>query len=212
MKQAKGFTLVELLMAMAVASAIMGTALVLATQVQKSFLSQVDGAAVQQEARYAMDWIARALQSAGSNASEITVAACPVAGTPFRAIRRDPNADGVHSDVRLNSDIGPPNGLLGGLAGACTEAGEDVTISHDAATRTIRRRDNNLDAAAVPMSDTIITQLLFQYFRASGAVAVSDDQTASVRVTITASTPAPDGNTGLPRTFTLVSDVRMRAR
>ena len=199
-------------MALAIGATIMGTALVLTTQVQKSYRSQLDGAAVQQEARYALDWISRALLSAGSNPSRITVGACPAAGTTFRAIRRDPNADAVHNDIRIHADISPPNGLLGGLGGACTEAGEDLTIAHNAATSTITVRDNNVGGAAVPMSDTVVTQLLFQYFSANGAVAATDDATATVRVTIAARTPAIDAYTRQRLTFTLVSDVRLRSR
>jgi prepilin-type N-terminal cleavage/methylation domain-containing protein len=212
MKDAKGFTLIELLLAMAISATVLGTALLLTTQVQKSYASQVDGASVQQEARYAMDWITRALQSAGSNPTEITVSACPTAGTAFRSLRRDPNADGVQDDIRIHADIGPPNGLLGGLGGACTEAGEDLTIAYDAATRTITRRDNNLEAAAVAMSDTVISQLQFQYIRASGLPAVTDDQIAVVRVTVAARTPSVDQYTGQFVTYTLTSDVRVRSR
>ena len=212
MKDVKGFTLIELLLAMAISATVLGTALLLTTQVQKSYATQVDGASVQQEARYAMDWITRLLQSAGSNPTEITVSGCPAAGTTFRALRRDPNADGVQSDIRIHADIGPPNGLLGGIGGACNEAGEDVTIAHDAANRTITRRDNNLDAAAVNMSDRVITNLQFAYIRANGMAAVTDDQIAVVRVTVAARTPSVDPYTGQFVTYTLTSDVRVRSR
>lgn len=208
----RGFTLAELLVSMAVGSLVIGSAMLLTGQMQKSYGSQIDGAAVQQEARYAMDWIARALLSAGSNPTRITVSDCPVAGTPFRAIRRDPNADGVNDDVRIHADLNPPNGLLGGPAGACTETGEIITIAHDAATRTITRQDHSVDTAAVSMSDTVITQLLFQYFSANGAAAATDDAVATVRVTITAQTPAVDAYTNQPVTFTTSTDVRLRAR
>ena len=213
MKDAKGFTLVELLLAMAISATVLGTALLLTTQVQRSYASQVDGASVQQEARYAMDWITRTLKSAGSNPSELTVGTCPVAGTVFRAIRRDPNADGVQNDIRIHADISPPNGLLGGGGGApCNEAGEDVTIGYDTVNSTITRRDNNLDAAAVAMSDRVISQLQFQYIRANGAAAVTDDQIATIRVTVAARTPSIDPYTGQFVTYTLTSDVRVRSR
>lgn len=212
MKDARGFTLVELLVAVAVGATVMGAALVLTTQVQKSFNSQLDGASVQQEARYALDWISRALAQAGSNPSTINVSACPVAGTAFRSVRRDPNADGIHNDIRLHSDSSPPNGLLGGLGGACNEAGEDITIWHDAVNRIVTRRDNNLDAAAVPMSAGVISQLLFTHLDANGNASATDDATATVRVTITARTPARDPYTGQFLTFTQVADVRLRSR
>lgn len=208
----RGFTLAELLVAMALGSLVVGGAVLLTGQMQKSYGSQIDGAAVQQEARYAMDWISRTLVSAGSNPTRITVSDCPLAGTAFRSISRDPNADGVHNDVRVHADVNPPNGLLGGLAGACIETGEIITIAHDAANRTITRQDHSVDAAAVSMSDTVITQLLFQYFTANGAVAATNETVARVRVTITASTPTVDAYTNQPVTFTTSADVRLRAR
>ena len=208
----RGFTLAELLVSMAVGSLVVGSAVLLTGQMQKSYTSQIDGAAVQQEARYAMDWISRTLLSAGSNPTRITVGDCPAAGTAFSAIRRDPNADGVNDDVRVHADINPPNGLLGGLTGACNEANEVITIAHDAANDTITRRDHNVDVAAVSMSDTVITQLNFQYFSANGAVAAVDDAVSVVRVTITASTPDVDVYTNQPVTFTTSTDVRLRAR
>lgn len=209
---ARGFTLAELLVSMAIGSLVVGSAVLLTGQMQKSYGSQIDGAAVQQEARYAMDWISRALLSAGSNPARITTAACASVGVPFRAIRRDPNADGVHNDVRIHADLNPPNGLLGGPAGACNETGEIVTIGHNVTTRTITRQDHAVDAAAVPMSDTVITQLTFQYFSANGAAATTDDAVSRVRVTITARTPAVDAYTNQPVTFTTSADVRLRAR
>ena len=212
LNDARGFTMAELLVAVAVGATVMGAALVLTTQVQRAFTSQLDGAGVQQEVRYAMDWISRALMQAGSNPTTMTVSACPAAGTAFRTVRRDPNADGVHNDVRLHADVSPPNGLLGGLAGACTEAGEDITIGYNAVDRTITRRDNNIDAAAVAMSGNVFSGLLFQYLDANGNAAATDDATATVRVTITGRTPAIDPHTGQPLTFTLVSNVRLRSR
>ena len=208
----RGFTLAELLVSMAIGSLVVGSAVLLTGQMQKSYDSQTEGAAVQQEARYAMDWISRTLLSAGSNPTRITVGDCPVAGTAFSAIRRDPDADGVNDDVRIHADINPPNGLLGGLGGACNEANEIITIAHDPANATITRQDHSVDVAAVSMSDEVITQLLFQYFTANGAVAAVDGTVSVVRVTITAATPDNDPYTGQPVTFTTSNDIRMRSR
>lgn len=212
MRSQTGFSLTELLVAMAIGSVVLGSAVLLTGQVQKSFGSQVDGAAVQQEARFAMDWITRTLQSAGSNPDTITTSDCPAAGTTFRAIRRDPNADNVQSDIRIHSDLNPPNGLLGGLLGVCNEQNEIITIAHDAANRIITRQDHVVDVAAVQMSDTVITALLFEYLDANRAATVFDDAIAWIRVTITARTPNNDPYTGQPLTFTATSDVRVRAR
>lgn len=208
----RGFTMVELLIAMAVTATTIGTTLLVALQLQQSYYAQLDGAAVQQEARYALDWITKDLTSAGSNPSTISVSACPQNGTAFTGIRRDPNGDGVQNDIRIHADIAPPNGVLGGVAGACTEAGEDVTIAYDAAAQAITRRDNNTQNAAVPMTDSVISQLSFTYLDANRLPAATDDAVAFVQVTVVAQTPRPDVRTGQPATFTLNSEVRVRSR
>lgn len=209
-----GFSLVELLVSSVIVTAMMGTVIMVASQLQRSYASQVDGAGVQQEARFALDWITRTLVSAGSNPQDITVGACPAAGTAFRAIRRDPNGDGVQNDVRVHADINPPNGVLGGAGGVlgCTESREDITIAYDAANRTITRRDNNVDAAAVPMTDTVINGLLFTYLDNNRAVTANDAAVAFVRVTLQAATLQRDAYRGAPLTFTMSEEVRVRTR
>lgn len=207
-----GFSMVELLVSIAITSVVMGSVLLVASQMRQSYYTHLDGAGVQQEARYALDWISAELTAAGSNPSNVSVSSCPANGTAFRAIRRDPNGNGVQDDVRVHADINPPNGLLGGGAGACSEAGEDVTIAHDAVNRRITRRDNNLDAAPVAMSDSVITQLRFTYLTAARAAATTDDAVAYIGIAVTAQTPRPDPYTGQPVTFTLTSEVRVRTR
>jgi Tfp pilus assembly protein PilW len=206
-----GFSLLELLMAITIGVAIMGSMVAMASQLQKSYYSQLDGAAVQQEGRFALDWIVRTLQSTGNNPILITTSACPSTGTTFRAIRRDPNADGVQNDIRVHSDLNG-NGLLGGLSAACTEANEDITISLDTVNNTITRRDNNIDASALAMTDGVITGLTFTYL-GGDRVATADDAAVSfVQVTVTSRTPTVNAQTGQQTTFTNTAEVRVRTR
>ena len=181
-------------------------------QLQRSYYQQIEGAAVQQEARFALDWIVRELSSAGNNPMSVSTGTCPAAGTVFRGIRRDPNGDTVHNDIRIHSDLNG-NGLLGGLTTAtCTEAGEDVTIQLNTGTSTIQRRDNNTEAALVDMSDSVITGLTFAYLDTNRAVTTADAAVAFVRVTITSRTTTLNGNTGQQQTFTETAEVRVRTR
>ena len=213
MSSAAGFSMLELLIATTIGAAILGPIVMVTGQLQTSYARQLDGGAVQQEARYALDWMTRTLASAGSNPSKVSVSACPAAGTAFRAIRRDPNGDNVQNDIRIHADINPPNGLLGGLTtGACTEAGEDITIAYDAANRTITRRDNNIDGAAVAMSDSVISQLAFTYLDVNRAAAATDGLVAFIQVTVSAQNPTADLALGQPLTFALTSEVRVRTR
>jgi Tfp pilus assembly protein PilW len=207
-----GFSLVELLMASTISVAIMGSIVLVTSQLQRSYYSLLDGAAVQQEGRFAIDWIARTLVSAGNNPIMITVSPCPSTGNTFRAIRRDPNGDGVQSDIRIHSDLNG-NGLLGGLAtDACTEANEDITIALDTTNNTITKRDNNTDAAALAMTDTVITGLTFTYLDCNRATTALDAGVCFIRVAVISRTPTLNNNTGQQTTFTETAEVRVRTR
>ena len=142
----RGFTLIEFLIAAGISLAVVGATVALTARMQQAYSTDLDDVAVEEEARYALDWIARLLRSAGSNPYGITLSPCPVANTTFQALRLDPNGNGAQDDVRIQGDINPPNGLLGGAAGNCAaEPGEDVTIALDAANRVITSQNNGVD-------------------------------------------------------------------
>ena len=212
LRAAGGFTLVEMLIASLVSLITLGVAVQVATQVQRGYTRQLDAAAYEEEARYAIDWIERTLRSAGSNPYAITVSNCPVAGTAFVALRLDPNANGLDDDIRINADVGLPNGLLGGDAGACVAADEDITIAFDAATQTITRQDNNLDAAPIPMTDSVITGLQLTYLDSNRVATADPAAIAFVGVAVTAQATQMNANTGGFDTITLNSEVRLRSR
>ena len=208
----RGFSLIELLIATLIGSAMLGAAVLITTQVSRGYTSQLDGAMVQEEARFALDWIEEALRSAGSNPYGIAASNCPAAGTAFLAIRRDPNGNAVMDDIRIQADVNPPNALLGGLAAACGEAGEDITIAHDPAAQTITVVDNNLGGAPTPMTDGLITQLQFTHLDAGRVVTANENAIVFVQVTVTAQGPNRDQQLGQPATVTLTSEVRIRTR
>lgn len=187
-----GFTLVEFMIAMAITTSVLGASIVIATQVQEAYTSQLDDAAVEQEVRYALDWIARYLRSAGSNPYS-----CPV----FQAIWIDPNGNDEDDDVRVQADINPPDA-------DCTDSDEDVTIALDP--------DNNVitldsGAGAVPMTDPIITNLEFTYLNSSRNVTTNESQIAYVGIQVTGRSEGRNATTGFTE-FTLSTEVRLRAR
>jgi prepilin-type N-terminal cleavage/methylation domain-containing protein len=208
-----GFTIVELLVAMTISVFVLTATMLVASQVQSSYDIELEAAAARNEAQFAMAAIARELRAAGANPYGITTAPCPAAGTAFSAITRNPDGDALPDDIRFHADINPPNRALGGAAaGSCTEAGEDVTISHDPVSRTITRRDNNTEAAAVPFTDGVITNLAFEYLDTNRAVTANDAVVCFVRGTVTAATRRPHPGSGQPVTFTVTEEIRVRVR
>ena len=138
--------------------------------------------------------------------------ASPCRTVRWPARRSDPNANGLDDDVRINADVGLPNGLLGGDAGACVEADEDITIAFDAATQTITQQDNNIDATPIPMTDGVITGLQFTYLDSNRVVTADPAVIAFVGVAVTAQATAMNANTGGLDTITLNSEVRVLSR
>lgn len=210
----RGFTLVEFLIAIAITAAVLGGTVVLATQLQQAYSTQLDDVTVEEEVRFALYWIAQALRNAGTNPYDIAAWLCPGTGTVFQAVRLDPNGNGVDDDVRIQADMNPPNGMLGGPAGVCDEAGEDVTIEHDPGALVITRLDNNTDTDGLPdtMTEPVISELLFTYLDSSRTVTTNPDLVTYVQVRITGQSQAYNANLGEATTSTLETEVRLRTR
>ena len=208
----RGFSLVELLIVSFLTTAVVGSAVMMASQVQKGYSHQLDDAGVQQETRFVVDWIAKTIATAGSNPYRIVTSGCPAVGTAFAALRFDPDGDGIQDDVRIQADINPPNGLLVGVTGMCNEAGEDITIAHDPQLNAITRRDAATDIAAVPITSGVFTQLLFSYLQADRTATTVPAAAAYVRVSLTGRSTSPNQETGDFQTFAYSSEVRLRSR
>jgi Tfp pilus assembly protein PilW len=196
-----GFTLVEFLVATLIMSLVLGGTVGLATRISEGYQSQLDDSVVEQEARYALDWIARDLRSAGSDPYNV------IAGN--QGIFLDPNGGADNNDsIRVQADINPANGVI---AGAGT--GENVTIALDLANRVITRADTG--AAATPMTDAIFTDLSFTFLDASRTVTATSDLVAYIRVSVTARSRGRSPNSATAGGFTtatLGTEVRVRTR
>jgi Tfp pilus assembly protein PilW len=197
-----GVSLVELLIATLVASVAMGAALGMAAAVQQAYAYELEDAAVQHDARFALDRIADAIATAGTNPYDIGGAVDPAAGCAeaIPGLELDPNRDGVPDDVRVLADVTRPDGLLGGAAATCDTAGEDVTFAHDRSARTITRLDAALDVGPAELTDAVVTGLHVGWLDAS-----------RVRVTLAVQSWARNPVTGTFATYTYVADVRVRA-
>jgi Tfp pilus assembly protein PilW len=205
----RGFTLAELLIASLVTVLVLGGAVMLTSQVQVSYRKQIEDSAAEQEGRYALDWVSKLIRAAGNNHYNIATSDCPAAGTPFSAVIFDP---GVTNSIRLQSDSNPPDGLLGGPAGTCTQANEDVTVSFDADTNSITFLDNNLGGAASVRTDAVIDSIQFVYRDAAHVVTANAANVVYVETLVTVRTRTIDPQTGAPATRTLSEEVRLRGR
>ena len=212
LRSSAGFTLLELLIAMVVSLGVMGAAISISSQMQNAYRRQLESADAQQEGRYGLEWITRIIRSAGNNPFYRTTTNCPATGTVVMAVRMDPNGNGQNDDVRLQTDVSPADGRIGGLAGACTEAGEDMTISYDATNRVVTARDNNVDSAALLRTDSVVSALQFVYRDASHNATAAASAVAYIETVLTVQSRVIDPTTKLPVTYVLRSETRIRNR
>jgi len=188
-----GFTLIEFLIAMAITTVVLGATVGLAATIQQAYNADLDDVAVEQEVRYALDWISRYMRSAGSNPYS-----CPLLTQP---VWLDPNGNGADDDVRVTADVNPPDG-------DCTDAEEDVTIALDPVARVITL---NTGAGAVAMTDPVITNLQFTYLDSSHNPTAVEAQIAYVGIAVTGRSKGRANSTGFTQ-FTLSNEVRIRVR
>lgn len=217
LRNERGFTLVELLVATMTMVVVLGAAVALTQQIQNGYRRQLEDSAGEQEARYALDWIGRYIRGAANNPTNAATTDCPAAATNVVPVQFDPNADGTDNDVRLMTDANPPDGLLGGPAGTCTQANEDVTISLDNAANTITFFDNNTGGAVSTRTDTVIEDLRFIFRNSTHGVIAARTAAAAASVVyietqITIRTRTIDASSGQPMTRMLSQEIKIRSR
>ena len=189
-------------------SLVLGSAVGLATQIQQSYGTQLDDAVAQQEARYALDWIARDLRSAGSDPYSVIA--------DDQQVWIDPNGGGDNDDsIRIEADIhngGAPDGPDGDNA----DAGEIITIALDPATNTITRRDHNAgELVGVAMTEPVFTDLSFTWLDTDKNETADPKTVSYVRVEVTARSTARNQFAASADGFTttvLSTEVRLRTR
>lgn len=222
LRNERGFTLAELMVATLVTTLVLGGAVMMTSQVQQSFRRQIEDSAGEQEGRYALEWVSRMIRAAGNNPYSLPpdtpldvtddTAVCPAAGTPYSWLILDPDADGVNNDIRLQTDSNPPDGLLGGAAGGCNQANEDVTVSFDPVTNSITFLDNNLGGGAAIRTDAVIDNLLFVFKDVNHVSTANPANVIYVETQVTVRTRTINAATGLADTRTLTQEVRLRGR
>lgn len=211
LKDQRGFTLVELLVASVCTVIVLGGAVALTAQIQGGYRRQIEDSVGEQEARYALEWIGRYLRSAGNNPFNATTSGCPSAGTAFVGLI--PNT--TTGALTLQSDSNPPDALIGGASGACNQTNEHVTISHNTTLDEIQFLDQAVGTTATTRTDRVIESLQFVYLD-SDRVAWNPATAASnifyVQTVITIRTRTVNATSGTPTTRTLSSEIRVRGR
>lgn len=218
LRNENGFTLMELLVASTITVIVLGSAVAMTSQIQNGYRRQLEDSAAEQEGRYALEWIGRYVRGAANNPTAAPTTLCPgPAAVNVVPIQFDPDADGDDDDIRILTDANPPDGLIGGPAGVCDQANEDVTISLDTGANTITFLDNNTGGAITTRTDTVIESLEFVFRNAAHAeidktLANAAANVVYVETRITIRSRTIDPASGAPVTRTLSQEVKIRSR
>ncbi|HEX8028320.1 MAG TPA: prepilin-type N-terminal cleavage/methylation domain-containing protein [Vicinamibacterales bacterium] len=217
LKDQRGFTLVELLVASVCTVVVLGGAVALTSQIQSGYRRQLEDSVGEQEARYALEWIGRYLRSVGNNPFNRPSSDCPTAGTQFVGLL--PNT--TTGSLTLQSDSNPPDGLIGGSSGDCTQTNEHVTISHNATLHEIEFLDQAVGTTATTRTDSVIEGLQFVYLDSNHDPWVPSANPPPVgefanifyvQTNITIRTRTINVAAGAPATRTISSEIRVRNR
>jgi prepilin-type N-terminal cleavage/methylation domain-containing protein len=147
MDSAKGFTLVELIVAMVILVVVVGIVGSITITVEKGYVSQQALLEAQNNARVAMDMILRLVRMAGNNPMLIV----------FEPIHPDPDGNSLMDSIRLRSDWNPSDGDLG-------DRYEDMIFSTNNGVMYVKQPS---DGSPVEFVDRI-ESLSFTYFDNSG--------------------------------------------
>jgi len=182
----QGFTLVELLVAMALS-------LVVLTSVSSAFISQRKTYDAQEQvtemtqgARAAMEIITREVKLGGFN----PVPGATMVGIPYSATQLE-----IHAD--LNGD-GETDGAASG-----NDVNEEIIYTHDGANFEI---DRNAGSGNQVLAENI-TAFTFDYLDVDGIATTTAADIRMIEIAITARTAKPDPDYGGYRTYTLTSMV-----
>jgi type IV pilus assembly protein PilW len=183
--QESGFTLVEVLIALAISGIALGTMVhTFATQ-RQSYVLQEQVTEMTQNARAAMEVLTREIRAAGYNPS-----GAAFAGVPYNATQLQ-----ILADFDGNGDT--------------TGSGENIIYSYDAASKQILR---NAGAGNQPVADQI-QSFTFGYLDGNGNPTTVTADIRQLALTIIARTARPDShytNNGGYRTYRLTSVVTLR--
>ena len=181
----QGFTLVELLVAMAIALVVIGSISSAFVSQRKTFAAQEQVNEMIQSARAAMDIISREVKMGGYDPTGAGIVGVPYSSSQLQVVA-DLNGDGDTSD-----------------------SNESIIYTYDG---TYFQIDRNTGGGAQPLAENI-QSFTFTYWEGDGTevtAAADEDDIRQIEITVTARTGQPDpdysANSGY-RTFTLRSYV-----
>jgi prepilin-type N-terminal cleavage/methylation domain-containing protein len=183
-----GFTMIELLISVAIFSIIVAAVVSFSIAQRKYLAVQGQISEMMQNARASMDMIS----------GELSIARYDPTGAAFTGIPYSASQLHIYADINGN-----------GTLTDVTDTNEDIIYSYDATNKRIVR---NTGGGNQPVAENV-QNFTFEYLDANSAATVDPTKIRQIRLTITVRTSKPDpqysANSGY-RTFTLTSVVTPR--
>ncbi len=184
-KVSKGFTLVEILIAMAVGLVVLGALYGVFTMQNKTLSNQEQIVELQQNARAAMDLLTREISMAGYNPT---------------------NMSGTSSPRISAATVNSISFVVGDKDGGTTNITYDVYTS--GGVKCLGRTVNGSKQPAVEHIESLnFTYLLNDGTETTTPTSAQLDSIVKVKVSVTAKSAKPDVNTGKYLTYTLTSEI-----
>lgn len=198
----RGFSLLELLITLAILTIMMAPMVAIFYQSEASFRAQSQQAEMLGQMRIAMDQITRCLRQAGNEPiSSLGVPAVVVLGDGHIRLNTDITGSVASTSGNSAESTGDPDGALGSIY-------EVVTFRHDPQRDAIY--------ADVGYGEELLAQnisgLSFTYMDLAGSPTMDPAKIAQVRVWMTGESEEADMQMGRPYTISLRSDVFIRSR
>lgn len=201
-KYESGFSLIEMLITVAILAVVSGAALRLVHQSQYSYTSQTQSVEASQDVRSAMDMIVRLVRQAGSDPlEEISTPAISILGDGYFQVTSD--LTGSHPSISEN-----PKETRGDPDGALSSIGEQVRVRYNPGTQ---RLFIDIGYGESILAENI-SNFSLSYFDAAGMPTNQNDDIARVRIDMTGRARRADPQTGKKSTVSLTSDVFIRSK
>lgn len=198
LKKSKGFTLIEILIALAIMSIVTTAIYQLYISQYKTWVSQDITVEMQQSARFAMDTMTREMQLIGYDVPS-AFDAIEIAGEKeFKFRSKD---ESIECDPTV--------------AGDCNKRIREITFKYDVDNKTLKMIVGTWNGTTfnAPTTATLaesITGMTFEYYNVDGDETTVKDDIRRVRISFTAETLREDPITKSKKSMTLVTEIRPR--
>jgi type II secretory pathway component PulJ len=185
-----GFSLVEMLISITLLTLLLGGVFNVVWRVEKGYANEKRVSAMQQNQRYTLEMMTKAIRNAGNNPE----------GIALDKLNLDPDGNQQYDSIRIQSDCNPPDGDI-------LDSEEDV--QYRVSNSQLLYRDGPPGSAEVSIAGNI-QSLSFSAFDGDGNATTDPNLMSAIVITVTATAERRNLQTKTIPTQTLSTTVNLR--